>query len=59
MKIKLIIKKYSQVFNRVSTGYTGLKKIIFVDHYNCFPKEDYNYSSISTEFHTVHIAPTS
>jgi hypothetical protein len=36
MKIKLEIDKYSQVFNRVSTGYGGLKNFILADQGVCF-----------------------
>jgi hypothetical protein len=36
MKIKLRIEKYSQVFIRVSTGYSGLKNVILVDQNVCF-----------------------
>jgi hypothetical protein len=47
-------KKYSQVFNRVNTGYTSLKKFI-VNQYDCFPIKDHNYnSSISTDLQ-IHI----
>jgi hypothetical protein len=43
MKLKFIIQKYSQVFNRIGPGYGGLTKFIIVDKYVGFPGEGYNY----------------
>jgi hypothetical protein len=58
-KIKFILNNTPRSFNRVCKDYTRSKNFILVDQYDCFPREDYNCSSISTEFHTVRIAPTS
>jgi hypothetical protein len=58
MKIKFIIVKYSQVFNRVGPGYGGLVKFKIVGQYVGFPGEGCNFSFTEAEFHTVRSAPT-
>jgi hypothetical protein len=59
MKMKFKIKAYSQVFNRVCTGYSGLKNFLIVDQNVCFPREGYNLNFIDILFHIVHSTPTS
>jgi hypothetical protein len=40
MKMKFIIVKYSQIFNRVGPGYGGLVKFTIVDQYVTFLQKD-------------------
>jgi hypothetical protein len=50
MELKFRIKKYSQGFNTVGTGYREFTKFILVDLYVSFPYEGYNCSFNNTEF---------
>jgi hypothetical protein len=57
MELKFRINKYSQVFNRVGTSYTGLKKFIIVNQCISFSSERNNSGFVNTEFHEVSNAP--
>jgi hypothetical protein len=59
MIIKLRIEKYSQIFNRVSTGHSGLKNVIIVDQIFSFPTDGYNLSFINIPFHMLRSERTS
>jgi hypothetical protein len=58
MKMKFIVVKYFQVFNRVGPGYCELVKFTIIDQHVGFPGEEYNFSFTDAEFHTISSAPT-
>jgi hypothetical protein len=58
MEMKFSINKYSQVINRVGTGYAGLANFMIINQYAAFPGEGYNFSFPDVEFHAVSSAPT-
>jgi hypothetical protein len=57
MKMKIRIKKYSQVLNRIGPGYGGFTKYIIIDQYVGLPGEGYNFSFTDVEYHIVSSAP--
>jgi hypothetical protein len=58
IKMKISINKYSQVFNRVVSGYGEMTKFIIIDQRGSSPREGYNFSFSDAEFHTVSNAST-